>query len=322
MMSHGGKMLPIIRQLFLPRLYNCGFVPAGNTKGHSDPQMLDFTMDSTVGSGFCQVFPVGGSMAICIMDMTYHKEVPIVWPQPEFLHLHQELAGNKAFYAHIAYGETWRKTCVPGERVHSVGVSLMPDYYKDHLKTTYDISPQVLVQAFSELDGSIVLPDAAALLKQLGNIHIEGKPGLLCREGKVLELISCILRWHSQKEQFVPEGIHEDDRVSIGKVLAYIQKHYSIPITISTLSRIACMSKSKLSYLFKQVTGTTISGYIRDVRLNAAKLFLAEKEYDICQIARSVGFKRPASFTAIFRETVGLTPGAYRTLVRQEVLPQ
>jgi AraC-like DNA-binding protein len=315
-------MLPIIHQLFLPRLYNCGFLPGKEAGRHSEPDTLALTMDSAVGSGFCQVFTVGGSMTVCIMDMTYHKHVHIVWPQPEYLHLHQDLAGDKAFYAHIAYGETWRKTCVPGERVHSVGVSLMPDYYKDHLRTTYDIAPQVLVQAFSELDGSIVLPEATALLKQLGNIHLEGKPGLLRREGKILELISCILRWHSQREQFAPEGIHEDDRASIGKVLTHIQNNYSIPITISDLSHIAYMSKSKLSYLFKQVTGTTISEYIQDVRLNAAKVFLAEKEYDIGQIARSVGFKYPASFTALFRETVGLTPGAYRTLVKQEALLQ
>jgi AraC-like DNA-binding protein len=315
-------MTTIIDQLFLPRLYNCGFLPGKEAERNSEPDTLALTMDSTVGSGFCRVVSVGGSMAICIMDMTYHKEVHIVWPQPEFLHLHQELAGNKAFYAHIAYGETWRKTCVPGERVCSVGISLLPDYYKDRLKTTYDISPQVLVQAFSELDGSIVLPDAAALLKQLSKIHIEGKPGLLCREGKILEVISCILRWHSQKQQFAPEGIHEDDRAGIRKVLSYIQTHYSAPITISALSDIAGMSKSKLSYLFKHITGNTLSENIRDVRLNAAKVFLSENEYDICQIARLAGFKRPASFTALFRETLGLTPSAYRVLAKQETLLQ
>jgi AraC-like DNA-binding protein len=315
-------MTAIIRQLFLPQLYNCGFLPGKDAERNSEPDALDFTMDEAVGSGFCRVFPVGGSMAICTMDITYHHEIHLAWQQPEYLHLHQEFGEDEAFYAHIGHSETWRSTCVPGQRVHSVGISLLPDYYEDRLKTTYNISPKVLVQAFSELDGSIVLPDAAALLKQLGKIHIEGKPGLLYREGKILELISCILRWHSLKQQFALEGIHEDDKASIQKVLSYIQKHYSVPINISTLSRIACMSKSKLSCLFKHITGNTISGYIRDVRLNAAKVFLAEKEYDICQIARSVGFKCPASFTAIFRETLGLTPSAYRTLAKLETLPQ
>jgi AraC-like DNA-binding protein len=315
-------MTSIIRQLFLPQLYGCGFLPAKEAEGDSELDMLNLTMDSAVGSGFCRVLPVGGSMAICTMDITYHHEIHIAWSQPEYLHLHQELGVDKAFYAHIGHNETWRMTCVPGQRVHSVGISLLPDYYEDRLKATYDISPQVLVQAFSALDGSIVLPDAAAILRQLGKTHIEGKPGILYREGKILELISCILRWHSQKEQFAPEGIHEDDAAGIQKVFSYIQKHYSDPITINTLSHIAGMSKSKLSYLFKHVTGNTISEYIRNFRLDAAKVFLAENEYDICQIARSVGFKHPASFTAIFRETLGLTPSAYRALAKQKALPQ
>jgi AraC-like DNA-binding protein len=313
-------MTTIVRQLFLPQLYSCGFLPCKDAG--TEPTMLDFAMDDAAGSGSCRVFPVGGSIAICDMDITYHHEIHIAWPQPEYLHLHQELGKDEAFYSHIGHSETWRKTCVPGERIHSIGVSLLPDYYEDHLKTTYNISPKVFVQAFSELDGSVVLPEAAILLKQLGKINIEGKPGLLYREGKILELISCILRWHSLKQQFAPEGIHEDDRASILKVQSYIQKHYSVPINISALSRVAGMSKSKLSYLFKHITGNTISENIRNVRLNAAKVFLAENEYDICQIARSVGFKRPASFTAMFRETLGLTPGAYRTLAKQEALPK
>jgi hypothetical protein len=37
--------------------------------------MLDFAMDNAVGSGSYRVFPVGGSMAICAMDITYRHEI-------------------------------------------------------------------------------------------------------------------------------------------------------------------------------------------------------------------------------------------------------
>jgi AraC-like DNA-binding protein len=196
----------------------------------------------------------------------------------------------------------------------------MPGFYEDYLKTRYGIPPRVLVRAVSELDGFAAVPDVSALLKQLAAARLDGITGRLFGEAKILELISRILRRHSQKEQFAPRGIHEDDRAGIREVLSYIQGHYSASIGINALSRVACMSKSKLTYLFKQVTGNTITEYIRDIRFSAAKELLTENEYDICRIARLAGFKHPASFSAAFRESQGLTPGAYRALARQERL--
>jgi AraC-like DNA-binding protein len=315
-------MATIIRKLFLSQLYHCGFCPDKDTKDCSDPPMLDLTMDKAVGNGFSRVFPVSEYTAIAIMDATYLRDMEIIWPQPQYLHVNLAMDKSNRFYGYYAQGETYKAKCTAGQRVCSVGVSLMPEFYENHLKKRYGISPQALVKAVSELDGFVMVPDALALLKQLAAVRLDGKTSRLFGEAKILELVSCILRWHSQKEQFAPHGIHEDDQASIRKVLSYIQKHYSAPITIDTLSRIACMSKSKLSYLFKQVTGSTMLEYIRDVRLNAAKAFLTKNEYDICQIARSVGFKCPASFTAMFRNSQGLTPSAYRVLTKHEVLPR
>jgi AraC family transcriptional regulator len=61
-----------------------------------------------------------------------------------------------------------------------------------------------------------------------------------------------------------------------------------------------------------------MSEYIRDLRLSAAKILLAENKNDIAQIARTVSFKCPASFTSVFRESQGLTPGKYRGLTRED----
>ena len=79
------------------------------------------------------------------------------------------------------------------------------------------------------------------------------------------------------------------------------------------------MSKSKLSVLFKQITGKTMSAYLTAVRMEHAKLLLTNSSISLQQIARTVGLQNHSSFSALFRSYSGYSPKEYRLLHLKEI---
>ncbi|MDR1541006.1 MAG: AraC family transcriptional regulator [Clostridiales bacterium] len=303
-------MPALIESLYLPQMLSCGFIPCADS--NRDPEILNFVMDPSLGEGFCRVRAIGGSVAAVAMDIVCRCGSEIIYPQAEYLHLSQTMDKPGYLFGYVGRGETYHMICPCGQRMRSIGVSLMPEFYEQYLKTRYSVSPEALTEAVSELSGSVMLPAATSILKQLHRSTSCEAASRLCCEGKILELIAVVLDLHYKKGQFASSEIADCDKAAIGEVLAYLQEHYREPVYIGDLTRVACMCESKLAYIFKQLTGNTISKYICGIRMDAAKEFLADSDLEIEQIARMVGFRRHSSFAAAFRQLCEVTPSEYR----------
>ncbi|WP_321493676.1 AraC family transcriptional regulator [uncultured Desulfobacter sp.] len=99
-------------------------------------------------------------------------------------------------------------------------------------------------------------------------------------------------------------------------VMDYLNKNYTSHIYLDELSHRACMSRTKLTYLFKQVYGIIISDQIKTLRINLAKEMLADKRMKIKSIANAVGYKLHGSFSEAFKHATGITPNQYRKTIR------
>jgi AraC-like DNA-binding protein len=96
--------------------------------------------------------------------------------------------------------------------------------------------------------------------------------------------------------------------------MLYIDDHFASGIQLNTLSRIACMSMTKLKQCFKAAYSCTISEYVRDKRLAQAESLLANTDLTVSQIALSVGYKKTGNFSDVFRKNTGLLPSEYRSM--------
>ncbi len=68
---------------------------------------------------------------------------------------------------------------------------------------------------------------------------------------------------------------------------------------------------------FAMFFGRTPKAEILRIRLDRIKLFLAETDYCLSQIASATGFEHPEYISAIFKIKTGQTPGEYRKSVRE-----
>ena len=92
----------------------------------------------------------------------------------------------------------------------------------------------------------------------------------------------------------------------------YIYSHIKERITIEDLAYEFGVSASYLSRLFKQETGVSVSGYIREQKIEVAKNLLRFSDYSMIDIANRLSFSSQSHFIQQFRESVGMTPKKYR----------
>lgn len=99
----------------------------------------------------------------------------------------------------------------------------------------------------------------------------------------------------------------------INKVQDYIENHLDKSLSTKQLSQIANFSEYHFQRIFRVVTGETLYGFIKRIRLErAAYMLLADKKRSIIDISMSVGFSSQASFAKAFKSKYGISGSNYR----------
>jgi AraC-like DNA-binding protein/mannose-6-phosphate isomerase-like protein (cupin superfamily) len=126
------------------------------------------------------------------------------------------------------------------------------------------------------------------------------------------ELISCYLKTiFLQVRQSFSELPRETTSL-VERTLGYIHEHYARDFDIDELAGQVAVSPSYLFRLFKKKMQVTPMHYRNMVRIDKAKLLLADQQLTVDDVAERVGFDDPKYFTRVFRDLTGTTPSAYR----------
>ena len=98
--------------------------------------------------------------------------------------------------------------------------------------------------------------------------------------------------------------------------IAYIRENFHRPLTIKELADMEHYHDSYYYEWFYKQTGMTPMSYIRQLRLERAKLLLAETGYSLLQIALQVGYANQATLSRLFMQYEGILPRNYRKSIR------
>ena len=95
--------------------------------------------------------------------------------------------------------------------------------------------------------------------------------------------------------------------------LEFIEKHLKDPLTLSDIACVAKLSERHLQRVFRQLTGDSVSAYIRGRRLTlATDNLLKETNKNILEIALDYQFQSQEVFTRAFQALFWKTPGQFR----------
>ncbi|WP_165444032.1 AraC family transcriptional regulator [Lachnoclostridium sp. Marseille-P6806] len=103
-----------------------------------------------------------------------------------------------------------------------------------------------------------------------------------------------------------------DQRYKVDELAQYLQKHCGESHSLDALAAKFYISRSRLTVLFRQVTGFTVVEYLMFMRMRRAQELLCGTALSVTEIAAQTGFGNVTYFERVFRTMTGDRPLHYR----------
>ncbi len=120
------------------------------------------------------------------------------------------------------------------------------------------------------------------------------------------------MRWEAAEYQRHRTLITDALSISLERALAYIAAHFKEALPIARLAHAAGISSTRLYDLFRRRFNETPLQRITRMRILHACDLLTATRLSVKEIGPASGFNDPVHFCRVFRQSQGLSPGAYR----------
>lgn len=125
-----------------------------------------------------------------------------------------------------------------------------------------------------------------------------------------------LVAYLSREYVSVPDSQNSrSELMSLAETVAYMERHYTEPITLKQLSAGLSISCRHFIRIFRQNYQSTPMDYIIRLRLKHALELLKDNRLAITQVAYESGFTDSNYFSRQFRERYGVSPRSYRAMV-------
>ena len=111
---------------------------------------------------------------------------------------------------------------------------------------------------------------------------------------------------------------NDPDAVIVSAVKRLIADSLASLPGLAEIARSVGTYREKLSQVFREQTGMTVFGFIREERIRRGEELLRDTEIDVQDIALLIGFNNAGNFATAFRERMGITPSAYRQSIQKK----
>jgi AraC-like DNA-binding protein len=95
---------------------------------------------------------------------------------------------------------------------------------------------------------------------------------------------------------------------ALERALSFIRNHFTEPISLDDIARVACTSKRNLTRLFQAKTGMTVLDSIQQMRIDKACGQLQAGDMTCMQVAFECGFGSVQQFNRVFHKLKQCTP--------------
>lgn len=168
---------------------------------------------------------------------------------------------------------------------------------------------------FADDTGRIVTAGGATAWHDLA-IHVISRH---CSPGEALHIAKVyMLQWHGDGQlpftSLVRRQAHADSVVRQAE--DWLREHFREPQAVAGAVAECGIPERSLKRRFATATGSTVIGYVQNLRIEEAKRMLESGEQPLDDIAAAVGYENPAFFRKLFKRGAGLTPGHYRRMFR------
>ena len=136
-----------------------------------------------------------------------------------------------------------------------------------------------------------------------------GANDYLLKPTRPSDVSQAVYRWSDKKDNSKP----------IDAAKRYVEQHLGENISLSSVAEILYLSPAYFSRLFHRQAGCSFSEWLTQRRMDRARNLLRDTTMSVSEIAASIGFKEPNSFTRLFKKSEGVSPTEYRRAYTKEL---
>ena len=134
--------------------------------------------------------------------------------------------------------------------------------------------------------------------------------------GDMLDELKAYSLFYSLLGNLIPSMVHSKISMdsTLQKAIEYITNNWDSEFSVPNLSKVCCVSESKLYHLFQEQLGQTPINFLNSIKINHAIKYLENSDYTVSEISRLVNFNSENHFRKTFVSTTGITPLKYKKL--------
>ena len=133
-----------------------------------------------------------------------------------------------------------------------------------------------------------------------------------------LRLVACAYEFLDElvKSSGYRNEYKNDGKRYVENSIGYIHRYIYKKVTVEELAEWVCVDRSYLTSLFKKYMNVSPKQYILKTKMKTACEYLESTDYDVGQIAGSVGYDDLFVFSRAFKRTMGISPTEYRENIK------
>jgi len=208
----------------------------------------------------------------------------------------------------------------PRRKVKYFSIEIEREKFYPKIEKEIDSIPEKLANVFKDLknrehflyqaDYSLNISEG---LTSISENEYEGMVRRIFLESKTLDLLWMQIKQYKDdinpiSQQKVLRKVDLQLILTAKKILLADLKN---PPDIKQLANQIGTNTTKLKQGFKKMFGKTVGTFIRDERLNKAKMLLAEENKSVKEIATELGYANKSAFSKRFKEKFGVLPSTF-----------
>ena len=130
-------------------------------------------------------------------------------------------------------------------------------------------------------------------------------------QSKVLELLAMQIGQFRGPERV--DSISAADTDKLHQLKYFLDTHFLEEYSLAELSRICLLNEFKVKKGFKELFGTTVFGYLRQLRMDYAEQLLLDASRSVEEVSDLLGYEHAQHFSIAFKKYRGVNPSTIKT---------
>ena len=131
----------------------------------------------------------------------------------------------------------------------------------------------------------------------------------------ICEFLILFLRENSPTDQYTTVSINHSNAM-LNVMINYMQENISRSVTIEELARYSGTNRMTVNRIFNNNLNITPIKYFTQMKIELAKKYLRESNYNISQIAEFLGYSNIHYFSLQFKKITGMSPTEYSSSIK------